>query len=74
MAESAPSEQPGWDIRDDIAAFYRALSPEQVMTGIANAIKARDFEAVIALLKVLAIKDPHQAEIVYTAMLAVLDA
>jgi len=69
---AAPSEQPRRDARDDIAAFYRALTPEQVMEGIANAVKARDFEAVITLLKVLAIKDPRQAEVVYESMLAVL--
>ena len=74
MPEQAPdpSEQPGWDVRDDITAFYRALSPEQVMDGIAKAVKAHDFEAVNALLRVLAVKDPHQAELVYGSMLAVL--
>ena len=74
MAEANPAEQPGWDVRDDITAFYRALSPEQVIEGIAKAVKAHDFEAVITLLKVLAVKDPHQAEVVYGSMLAVLSA
>ena len=74
MPEQAPdpSEQPGWDVRDDITAFYRALSPEQVMDGIAKAVKAHDFEAVNVLLRVLAVKDPHQAEVVYESMLAML--
>jgi hypothetical protein len=72
MADWAPSEQPGWDVSDDIVAFYRALSSEQVMEGIAKAIKAHDFEVVVTLLKVLAVKDPHQAELVYGSMMAVL--
>ena len=72
MSEPLPSDQPGWDARDDITAFYRALSSEEVMAGIANAIEARDFEAVITLLKVLAVKDPRQAEVVYGSMMAVL--
>jgi hypothetical protein len=42
------------------------------MGGIAKALKAHDFEAVITLLRVLAVKDPHQAGIVYEAMAAVL--
>ncbi len=74
MGRPDSSEQPGWDVRDDITAFYRALTAEQVMEGIANAIKARDFEAAVTLLKVLAVKDPHQAEVVYGSMMAVLDA
>ena len=67
-----PQDQPGWAVRDDLVAFYRALTPEQVMEGIAKAVSAHDFEAVIALLKVLAVKDPRQAEVVYRSMLAVL--
>ena len=72
MADLEPSEQPGSDVCDDIVAFYRALTPEQVMAGIAKAIQAHDFEAVITLLKVLAVKDPRQAEVVYESMMAVL--
>ena len=67
-----PSEQPGSDVRDDITAFYRALTAEQVVEGIAKAVKAHDFEAVNVLLRVLAVKDPHQAEVVYESMLAML--
>ena len=55
MSEPAPSEHPGWDVRDDITAFYRALTAGQVTEGIANAIKAHDFKAAITLLKVLAV-------------------
>lgn len=33
-----------------------------------------DFEAAITLLKVLAVKDPRQAEVVYGSMMAVLDS
>ncbi len=49
-------------------------TPEEIMQGIAKAITAKDFPAVVALLKLLAVKDPCQAEVVYTSMLAVLDA
>ena len=48
-------------------------SAEQITAGIAEAVKAHDFPAVISLLKMLALTDPVQAEIVYTSMLAVLD-
>jgi hypothetical protein len=51
----------------------RNLSPEQIMGGIAKAVKAHDFEAVNSLLRLLAVKDPEQAEVVYKAMLAVLE-
>ena len=73
VADPAPSEQPGRDARDDIAAFYRALTPEQVMEGIANAVKARDFEAVPHLITLLAFKDPHQAQLVYDGITLMLD-
>ncbi len=46
----------------------------QIEDGIAEAVKARDFPAVVSLLKMLAIRDPHRAEFVYEAMMAVLDA
>jgi hypothetical protein len=48
------------------------FTADQIMQGISAAIKARDFEAVVALIKMLAIVDPQQAEIVYESMLAVL--
>jgi hypothetical protein len=43
------------------------------MQAIARAIEAKDFPAVVSLLKMLAVRDPRQAEVVYTSMLAVLD-
>jgi len=46
---------------------------EQITQGIAGAIKARDFPAVVALLKMLAVRDPRQAEVVYESMMAVLN-
>jgi hypothetical protein len=57
---------------DDITEFYRPLTAEHVMGGIAKAVKAHDFEAAITLLRLLAVKDPHQAERVYEAIAAVL--
>lgn len=50
------------------------FTAEQIMQGISAAIKAHDFPAVIALIKMLAIVDPQQAELVYESMLAVLSA
>ena len=47
---------------------------DQITAGIAEAIKAKDFPAVVSLLKMLALKDPHQAEVVYESMLAVLES
>ena len=49
------------------------FSSGEICAGIASAVKARDFEAVASLLKLLALQDPHQAEIVYQSMLAVLE-
>ena len=46
----------------------------QIEAAIAEAIRAHDFPAVVSLLKMLALRDPHRAEFVYEAMLAVLDA
>jgi hypothetical protein len=71
MGELAPLEQPG---RDDILEFYRALTSEQVMEGIARAVRASDFEAALTMLEVLAGKDPGQAEIICGAIAAVLSA
>ena len=48
-------------------------TPAQIEEGIANALKARDFPAVVSLLKMLACRDPYRAEVVYGAMTAVLD-
>lgn len=49
------------------------FTSDEICSGIASAVKARDFPAVISLLKLLALQDPHQAEVVYQSMLAVLD-
>ena len=48
-------------------------TPAQIEEGIANALKARDFPAVVSLLKMLACRDPHRAKVVYESMTAVLD-
>lgn len=45
---------------------------DQIEQGIASAIKAHDFPAVVSLLKMLAVRDPRRAEVVYEAMKAVL--
>jgi len=47
-------------------------TPDQITAGIAEAVKARDFPAVASLLKMLAVRDPRQAEVVYESMRAVL--
>jgi hypothetical protein len=48
-------------------------SADQITAGIAEAVKARDFPAVVSLLKLLALRDPRQAAVVYESMMAVLD-
>ena len=57
-----------------LAADLRDWTADQITASIAQAIKARDFPAVVALLKMLALKDPHQAEVVYQSLLAVLES
>lgn len=47
---------------------------EQLLDGIAKALKARDFPAVAALLKMLAVKDPAAAETVYDVITAAAEA
>ena len=64
MAE--PSEQPGWDVRDDITA----LTADQIMEAIAAAIKDHNFKAVTSLIRLLAVKDPHAAELAYESIKA----
>jgi hypothetical protein len=55
---------------DDIARQrIAAFTPDQVMAGIAAAIQARDWEAVEGLLKILAVKDPFQAQLVYDMLI-----
>jgi hypothetical protein len=51
----------------------RQYTPAQIEEGIAEALKARDFPAVISLLKMLAFRDPHRAQVVYESMTTVLD-
>lgn len=46
---------------------------DQICRGIVEAIKAHDFPAVISLLKMLAVKDPGAAEVVYQSMHAALE-
>jgi hypothetical protein len=41
---------------------------DRLTEGIANAIRAHDFDAVAGLLKVLAITDPHRAQAVYDTL------
>ncbi len=41
---------------------------EQLMDGIARALKALDFEAAVALLRVLAVVDPASAETICQAI------
>ena len=48
-------------------------TPAQIEEGIANALKARDFPAVVSLLKMLALRDPYRAQVVYDSMTWALD-
>lgn len=53
------------------AEWIATLTPERVLHGIALALKARDFEAVEGLLKIMAVIDPETAQVTYDSMLAV---
>lgn len=48
------------------------LTPDQLEVGIANALKARDFQAVEGFMLLMALKDPHRAGDLRDTMLAVL--
>lgn len=50
------------------------FTSDQIMQGISAAIREHDFEAVVSLIKLLALQDPEQAELVYESMRAVLAA
>jgi hypothetical protein len=54
-------------------ADVRQYTATQIEEGIAEALKARDFPAVVSLLKMLAVRDPHRAKVVYESMTTVLD-
>ena len=41
---------------------------DQLLAGIHRALKARDFEGVAALLRILAVQDPHAAQAVLDAL------
>lgn len=47
--------------------------PDELCDGIAAALKSRDLEGAVALLKVLAFADPRKAQAVYDMMTAALD-
>ena len=49
------------------------FTADEILAGIASAVKAHDFKAVDGLLKLLAVTDPCRAEIVWTVMRAALD-
>ena len=51
----------------------RQYTADQIEAGIAEAVKARDFPAVVSLLRMLACRDPHRAGVMYEAVTAVLD-
>lgn len=55
----------------ELAADPRDWTAGQLMTLIAEAIEARDLEAVPHLITLLALKDPHMAETVHESILAV---
>lgn len=60
-----------WVARSRIPPDER--NPESLCEGIAAALKSRDFEAVRALLTVLAFKDPRKAQTIYDIIQAVGD-
>ena len=44
--------------------WIAALTPQECEEFIARAIEAHDFQSAVAMLKVLAVKDPYRAETV----------
>lgn len=44
-------------------------TPDQIMTAIASALEARDFPAVVALMKMLAVRDPASAQLIYDVIM-----
>ena len=56
-----------------LAADPRDWTADQLMTLIAEAIKARDLEAVPHLITLLAFKDAHRAETVLDGITLMLD-
>jgi hypothetical protein len=56
------------------AADPREWTPDQLMMLMAEAIEARDLEAVPHLIVLLAFKDPDLAVTVHTSMMAVLSS
>ena len=56
---------------EQLAPDCRDWTADQLMTCIAQAIEARDLEAVPHLITLLAFKDPHLAETVHGSVLAV---
>jgi len=61
-------------VADRLPPGPRDWMPDKLMALIAEAVEARDFEAVPYLIALLAVKDPHQAEVVYESMMAVLQS
>lgn len=55
-----------------LAADPRDWTADQLMTLIAEALEARDLQAVPHLITLLAVKDPHQAETVHESILAMI--
>ena len=55
---------------EPLAPDCRDWTADQLMTCIAQALEARDLEAVPHLITLLAFKDAHLAETVHRSMLA----
>jgi hypothetical protein len=53
---------------DDTTPALPDYTPAQLEAGISNALTARDFKAVEAFLTLLALKDPHRAQVVYDTL------
>lgn len=55
-------------ITDNTDAPLPDFTADQLEGGIRNAIAARDFKAVEEFLTLLAVKDPHRAQLVYDTL------
>jgi len=50
------------------------FTSEQIMQGIAAAIREQNFKVVPGLIKLLALQDPQQAQVLLESMKLVMDA
>jgi hypothetical protein len=56
-----------------LAADFPEWTADQITEAIALAIRAHDFKAAVSLIRLLAVRDPRRAEVVFESIGAMLD-